>query len=430
MKRVLIIVYYWPPTGGSGVQRWVKFAKHLRSFGWEPVIFTPESPFVTERDESLLKDIPTDIEVIKHPVFEISKYFGGAPTAPASGVQAKPSLFSKLKKTVGNYVRGNFFIPDPRILWAKPSVNFLLNYLKQKPVDAIVSSGPPHSLHLIAKQLKEKTNTPWVADFRDPWLEILNFHGFSTSPSVLQKHSDLFKSVINTADATITAHASVQRNFQEQTKQPVHLITNGYDIADIEAAVPAKVDSTKFNMVFVGIFYGILNSTAFWQAVRELLDENENFRKQFKLTFVGKAQQEVMNDLQQYNLLPYCEFTGYVNHNIAVGYEKAADVLLLFTPSQPEFRYVIPGKLFEYFAVRKPVICIAENDNDSAQITQSANAGPIVNPKDKVAIKLAITNLYQQYQSGSLSLSSSGYEKYERKALTEVLAAILNQVKK
>lgn len=430
MKRVLIIVYYWPPTGGSGVQRWVKFAKHLRSFGWEPVIFTPDNPFVTERDESLLKDIPENIEVIKHPVFEISKYFGGAPTAPASGVQAKPSLFSKLKKAVGNYVRGNFFIPDPRILWVKPSVNFLVKYLKEKPVDAVISSGPPHSLHLIAKQIKEKTNTPWVADFRDPWLEILNFHGFNTSASVLQKHDNLFKSVINTADATVTAHASVQKSFQVQTRQPVHLITNGYDIADIAAAAPAKVDSSKFNMVFVGIFYGILNSTAFWQAVKELLDENDNFRKQFKLTFVGKAQQEVMNDLQAYNLLPYCEFTGYVNHNIAVGYEKAADVLLLFTPSQPEFRYVIPGKLFEYLAVRKPVICIAESDNDSAQIIQSAIAGPIVSPREKPAIKSAIRNLYQQYQSGGLSLSSSGYEKYERKALTEVLAAILNQVKK
>lgn len=430
MKRVLIIVYYWPPTGGSGVQRWVKFAKHLRSFGWEPVIYTPDNPFVTERDESLLKDIPSDIEVIKHPVFEISKYFGGAPAAPASGVQTKPSPISNLKKAIGNYVRGNFFVPDPRILWVRPSVNFLVKYLQQKPVNAIISSGPPHSLHLIAKQLKEKTGTPWLSDFRDPWLEILNFHGFSTSASVLQKHSNLFKSVINTADATITAHASVQKNFQQQTKQPVYLITNGYDVADIEAAQPAQVDTTKFNMVFVGIFYGILNSTAFWQAIHELLDENENFRKQFKLTFVGKAQQEVINDLQQYNLLPYCEFTGYVNHNIAVGYEKAADVLLLFTPSQPEFRYVIPGKLFEYLAVRKPIICIAENDNDSAQIIQSAHAGPIVGPANKQAIKTAIAALYQQYQSGTLSLSSSGYEKYERKALTEALVNILNHIKK
>ena len=430
MKRVLIIVYYWPPTGGSGVQRWVKFAKHLRSFGWEPVIFTPDNPFVTERDESLLKDIPNGIDVIRHPVFEISKYFGGAPTAPTSSAQAKPSLFSKFKKAVGNYVRGNYFIPDPRILWLNPSVKFLAKYLKQNPIDAIVSSGPPHSLHLIAKQLKEKTGTPWVADFRDPWLEILNFHGFSTSPSVIAKHTALFKSVISTADGTIAAHPSVQQSFAKQTKQPVYLITNGYDIADIQAATPAQVDSSKFNMVFVGIFYGILNSTAFWQAVKELLDENEAFREQLKLAFVGKAQQEVMNDLQKYQLLPYCEFTGYVNHNIAVGYEKAADVLLLFTPSQPEFRYVIPGKIFEYMAVQKPVLCIAETNNDSAQIIQQANAGSIVGPTDKWGIKAAILKLYQAYQSGTLSQASSGYEKYERKAQTEVLASILNQLKK
>lgn len=430
MKRVLIIVYYWPPTGGSGVQRWVKFAKHLRSFGWEPVIFTPDEPYVNERDESLLKDIPADIEVIKHPVFEVSKYFGGAPTAPASGLQAKPSIVSKLKKAVGNYVRGNFFIPDPRILWVNPAVKFLTAYLKQNPVDAIISSGPPHSLHLIAKQLKEKTNTPWVADFRDPWLEILNFHGFSTSPSVLQKHGELFKSVINTADATITAHASVQKNFQLQTVKPVHLITNGYDAEEIQASEPATINKAKFNMVFVGIFYSILNSTAFWQALKELIDENETFRSKFQLIFVGKAQQEVMNDLEQYGLLPYCHFAGYVNHNIAVAYEKAADLLLLFTPSQPEFRYVIPGKLFEYLAVQKPILCIAESDNDSAQIIAKTNAGYIVRPTDKEAIKSAINNLYQQYQSGNIFSSSSGFESYERKALTKVLAGILNQLNK
>ena len=430
MKRVLIIVYYWPPTGGSGVQRWVKFAKHLRSFGWEPVIFTPDKPFVTERDESLLKDIPSDIEVIRHPVFEISKYFGGAPTAPTSSAQAKPSLFSKIKKAVGNYVRGNYFIPDPRILWLRPSVKFLTKYLQQNPVNAIVSSGPPHSLHLIAKQLKEKTGTPWVADFRDPWLEILNFHGFSTSPSVIAKHTALFKGVINTADATIAAHPSVQQSFQLQTKQPVHLITNGYDIADIQAAIPAQVENSKFNMVFVGIFYGILNSSLFWEAIQELLKENTAFSKQLTITFVGKAQQQVMDDLQKYELLPYCEFTGYVNHNIAVGYEKAADVLLLFTPSKPEFKYVIPGKVFEYMAVNKPVLCVAEGDNDSALIIKQANAGAIVSPKDKAGIKAAILKLYQAHQSGTVTSVSSGYEKYERKAQTEVLANILNQLKK
>ena len=155
-----------------------------------------------------------------------------------------------------------------------------------------------------------------------------------------------------------------------------------------------------------------------------------NLKIQLTITFVGKAQQQVMDDLQKYELLPYCEFTGYVNHNIAVGYEKAADVLLLFTPSKPEFKYVIPGKVFEYMAVNKPVLCVAEGDNDSALIIKQANAGAIVSPKDKAGIKAAILNLYQAYQSGNITSVSSGYEKYERKAQTEVLANILNQLNK
>ena len=135
MKRVLIVAYYWPPSGGSGVQRWVKFVKHLRSFGWEPVIYTPENPFVTEHDETLLKEIPEGVEVLKHPVFEITKYFG-APSSSGNATSS-PSVFSKAKKSIGSFVRGNFFIPDPRVTWVSPSVKFLSAYLSKNKVDEI-----------------------------------------------------------------------------------------------------------------------------------------------------------------------------------------------------------------------------------------------------------------------------------------------------
>ncbi len=428
MKRLLIIVYYWPPTGGSGVQRWVKFAKHLRSFGWEPVIYTPLNPFVHERDESLLKDIPEGIEIIRHPVFEITRYFG-APNANSSNTaNANPSLFSRLKKSIGSYVRGNFFIPDPRILWVKPSIKFLSGYLKNNKIDAIASSGPPHSLHMIASGVAQKFNTPWAADFRDPWLEILNFHGFKTSRSAFSKHEQLYNKIINQADVTIVAQGSVRQNFQAHTTKPVCLITNGYDVDDMRDSSPANLDKAKFNLVFVGLFFAIRNAPAFWQALNELINENESFRKHLHLVFVGKVQQEIMGDLSKFNLLNYCEFTGYVNHALAIGYQKQADGLLLFTGTTPEFKYDIPGKLFEYLAVQRPIVCVAAHDNDSAQIVTSSGAGYVADPNNKDEIKKVILSLFVQYLSGGITLNSSGFEQYERKNLTQKLAAELDRI--
>jgi glycosyltransferase involved in cell wall biosynthesis len=426
MKRVLIIVYYWPPTGGSGVQRWVKFAKHLRTFGWEPVIYTPENPNVQERDETLARNIPQGIEVLKFPVFEMSKYFGapGAAQQPA----AKVSLLAGLKKRLGNYIRGNYFIPDPRILWVKPSVKFLSKYLESHKIDAIVSSGPPHSVHLIAQKISKQFNIPWASDFRDPWLEILDFHGFDTSESIFKKHEALFTKVIQQSDLVIAAQEGVRQKFQQQTTKPVVLITNGYDIDDLRNAAPVNVDKAKFNLVFVGIFYSMRNAPAFWQALGELVIEDEVFKAKLHLIFVGKAQEEIMADLRKHQLMDYCELTGYVNHDMAIGYEQQADVLLLFTPFAAKYKYDIPGKLFEYLAARRPILCIAEPDNDSAEIIRQLQAGFSVRHQDTKQMKKILLRLFNEFREGKYNANSTGFERYERKNLTEKLANELNRL--
>lgn len=429
MKRVLIIAYYWPPSGGSGVQRWVKFTKHLRSFGWEPVIYTPENPFVTERDETLLKEIPEGVEVLKLPVFEITKYFGaptGTSTAPAS--TSSISVFSKLKKTVGNFVRGNFFIPDPRVVWVAPSVKYLSSYLKENKVDAIVSTGPPNSMHVIANKLKQKFNIPWLADFRDPWMEVLKFHDFNISAIAMQRHQKLFTEVLTNADSIVVAHPSVKDNFQKLTDTPVQVITNGYDNDDLNQAGPVTVDTQKFKLVFIGILYDALNSTAFWQAIGELKNENPVFAEKLQLLLVGNVKQAALNDLETNGLMNHSVFTGYVNHLVAVSYEKAADVLLLFTPAGNEFKYIIPGKLFEYLAAQKNILCVAPPQNDSAQIVANTQSGLVVHPDNKESIKNALQQLFAAYQKNDLKVTSRNFEQYERKNLTAVLAKELNRI--
>lgn len=428
MKRLLIIVYYWPPTGGSGVQRWLKFTKHLRSFGWEPVIYTPENPYVQERDETLLKDIPEDVEIIRHPVFEISKYFGTTNPNVNNADKTRRSIFATIKKYVGNYVRANLFIPDPRILWVRPSVRFLLRYLKSNNIDAVVSTGPPHSVHLIAYALSTKLGIPWMADFRDPWLEILNFHGFNTSASAYRKYKRIYEKVIQQADVAVVAQGTVQRNFQQHTPKPVTLITNGYDVDDMHTDDSAKLDTSKFNLVFVGIFYAMRNPPAFWQAVRELMDENELFAAKCRIVFVGKGQNDVMRDLVKYNLVSYCHFTGYVKHATAISYQMQAAGLLLFTGIEAEFRHDIPGKLFEYLAAQRHIICVAQPGNDAAEIVLKTESGYVVAHEDKQAMKAALLDLFAKYQEGNLAVTSKEYEQYERKKLTQKLASELNRI--
>lgn len=428
MKRVLIIIYYWPPTGGSGVQRWLKFTKHLRTYGWEPVIYTPDNPFINEMDETLSADIPAGIEVIKQPVFEIARYFGMPDKCINSIAAAKQSLLTKIKKHVGNYVRGNYFIPDARISWVRPSVNYLMQYLQEHSIDAIVSSGPPHSLHLIAQNVTAKLGIPWLADFRDPWFEILNFHNFNISASAYKKHEDLYKKVIQQADANVVAQGSVQRNFQQHTPKPVTLITNGYDIDDMHPDDRVQLDKTKFNLVFVGIFYAKRNPQAFWQALRELIDEHRTFAEDCCLTFVGKGQNDVMRDLAKYNLVAHCRFTGYVNHSTAISYQMQASGLLLFTGIEPDFRHDIPGKLFEYLAARRNIVCIGQPGNDAAQIVRQTNSGYALMHDNKAEIKAAIWDLYQKCKQGNITADSNNYEQYERKTLTKKMANELNRI--
>ena len=178
MKRVLVITYYWPPVGGSGVQRWVKFAKYLPTEGWQPVIYTPKNPDLASIDESLLEDIPAEAEILKKNICEpYSIYRKLTGSKGQIKVEANPGNGGKgsFMKKISLWIRGNFFMPDPRCLWIRPSVRFLKKYLKEHPVDVIVSTGPPQSMHLIARKVSLATGIPWVADFRDPWTKIFYF---------------------------------------------------------------------------------------------------------------------------------------------------------------------------------------------------------------------------------------------------------------
>ena len=235
MKRALVITYYWPPTGGSGVQRWLKFAELLPKFGWEPVIYTPENPEQLVVDESLLDEIPAGTEIIKTHITEpygiYRKFTGGKGIAKEVNIVSASADKSPVQR-LSMFVRGNFFVPDPRCLWIRPSVRFLKKYIKEHPVDVIISTGPPNSMHLIGRNLKRETGLPWIADFRDPWTEIFYFKHIPMCGYVRKKHLRLEKNVLDEADTVVAVSPIVQQDFMKKTSTPVELITNGWDRKD------------------------------------------------------------------------------------------------------------------------------------------------------------------------------------------------------
>ncbi len=344
MKRVLIITYYWPPSGGSGVQRWVKFAKYLPKEGWQPVIYTPENPELTTIDKTLAAEIPLEAEIVKTHIFEpygiYRKLMGkGSSTdlkaltsAGSDGNEVNPVNGGKKswKQKLSLYIRGNFFIPDPRIMWVRPSVKFLKSYLKKHPVDAIVSTGPPQSMHLIGLELSKATGLPWLADFRDPWTKIFYFKHLELTPRSEAKHQALEKKVVDGATRVIAVSPMVKNDFEAITSTPVELITNGFDEEDFND--PFEADE-YFNITHTGLFASDGDPEILWKVLAAKCQEDKEFRKLLRIRLVGKTDQEIVNSIEAAGLGPNLVNLGYQSHEVAVREQRNASVLI----SDPSF---------------------------------------------------------------------------------------------
>jgi glycosyltransferase involved in cell wall biosynthesis len=432
MKKVLIITYYWPPSGGAGVQRWLKFVKYLRNFGWEPVVYTPENPEAPALDDSLLKDIPKDVTIIKRPIWEpyslyksfIGQKKGEKINAGFLTEKKKPGLAEKISV----WIRGNWFIPDARRFWIKPSVSFLSEYLTKNPVDAMVSTGPPHSMHLIALELKRKLKLPWLADFRDPWTNIDFYDKLMLTQSSDQKHKELEREVLKNADIVLAVGWHMAEGFKKIVDRKYEVITNGYDEDDFSASVPALLPQElgAFSISHIGAMNADRNPKMLWAALSELLASNDQFKKDLKINFIGKTDYSVMNDLNKFQLTPYVTKTEYLPHNKTTEAMQASQVLLLALNNTPNTLGVISGKLFEYIASKRPIFAIGKEKGDAARIIKETGSGTICDFEDKERMKSEISLMYELFRNNKLVNTATNAASYSRKAQTEKLAELLN----
>lgn len=438
MKKVLVITYYWPPSGGSGVQRWLKFAKYLPQYGWEPVIYTPLNPEPNSTDEGLLKDVSPDLKVVKRKILEPYSFYKLL-TGKDKGKPIKANIISNGKNSsithkLSLFVRGNFFIPDPRCLWIGPSVRYLKKYLKENPVDVIVSTGPPHSMHLIAKRVSKATGTPWLADFRDPWTEIFFFKHLNLSNWAYNRHRKLEQGVIDNANKVVVVSNKMQRDFACRTSTPVAVITNGFDPDDFQPA--EDTHSGKFTLVHTGLLVDSGNPDMLWRVLGEKAAEDVQFKQNLHIITMGQTDASIIKDIEDNSLKENFTDMGYVAHNVATGWQQSASLLLLPLRKEPEAAAILTGKFFEYLASGRPILAFGPTDGDLAVALKESKSGTICNWDEKEAIREAIDTAYNRFleekdnpspDRNRVNLSGEAL-KYSRKELTGKLADLLDDI--
>ena len=434
MKRVLIITYYWPPSGGSGVQRWLKMSKYLPENGWQPVIYTTEGAEYPIVDPSLEKDVAPETEVIRRPIFEpyafYKKFLGmkKEETVKMGFIQEKEKK-KGWKENLSLWIRGNLFIPDARRWWVKPSVKYLKNYLKDHPVDAIISTGPPHSMHLIAMKLKEALRIPWVADFRDPWTEIDYYNDLRLTRCSDRKHHRLEREVLSKADKVVTVAPDGARRLGKIGNRNVRVVYNGFD-RDDDAQTPISLPES-FTITYLGVLSKIQNPKNLWQVLGELIKEDEKFNKDLKINIIGQIDNSVSQSIEEQGLSQHVTYSPYIPHDqVSAVHRSSTLLLLLLMPdSEPRAKGLLTGKLFEYLAAGRPILCIGPEDGDAARILKETQAGVTVRFEDRERMKETIKELYHKYlENGLPDNSNAEIERYSRRELTKQYAKILNQI--
>lgn len=416
------------------MQRWVKFAKYLPSEGWQPVIYTPENPEQLAVDESLAAEIPVEAEVIKTRIvepYEIYKKLLRKSGHSKEAVEVNPvnAQNKSFLQKAAMWVRGNFFRPDPRCLWIGPSVRYLKKYLQEHPVDLIVSTGPPQSMHLIGRRLAKETGLPWIADFRDPWTKIFYFKHLSMTRATERWHKRMEKKVLDDASVVVAVSPLVQQEFQKMTQTPVELITNGFDECDFAEERYHEAEGgqdREFTITHTGLFAADGNPTVLWDVLADKCASDEVFRKALKIKLIGKTDDSILAALRESGLERVVEDMGYQPHAVAVEEQRKASLLILPLRKEPEYKAVLPGKLFEYLASWRPVLGIGQPDGAMSIILNTTKTGLVLDWEDKRSIARFIDLCWERHLAGGLTVDDADISQFTRRNLTHRMAQLFD----
>ncbi|NOY78722.1 MAG: glycosyltransferase family 4 protein [Calditrichaeota bacterium] len=434
--KALIVAYYFPPAGGSGVQRTLKFVKYLPEFGWKPVVLTARNADYPSFDETLLRDVPKDVSVYRSKIVEPYALYRKL-TGKKMGEALDVSLLTlgeqkrRLSERVSEWVRDTFFVPDARIGWLPFAAATGQKIIRKEGIDVLYTTAPPYTTLLIGLWLKRLTGLPWVVDFRDSWIGWLTAPQWRPGPS-RRLEFRLEKAVLKEADRILVVSGGVKDDLlsrhPELDDDRWVWLPNGYDAADF-VGVPVPPRDQRLTITYTGSLYGPRNPHFLLVALKELLAENPALREQLKFKFIGRIAASILEELQQPEFEGIFETQAYLTHRESVGHLLASDVSLLIIDDAPVNRGILTGKLFEYIGARRPILALAP-EGDAAALIRRHKLGIVVHPKDVPGIKRELLHLLKKWQAGTLKPEApeEAISRFDRRELTRELAQIFEDV--
>ena len=431
MKKVLIVTYYWPPAGGISVLRCLKFSKYLKKQGWEPIVYKPSNASYYHYDENNYKDIPESITILEQPIkepFGLFKRLSGRKKDDTSN-----PVYAREKKTpiidnLAIWIRGNFFIPDARFMWIKPSVKYLKKYLKENPVDALLSDGPPHTNTAIACQLSKELGIPWLADFQDPWTQVDYYKMMKIGVRADHIHKRMEQDVFMTAGKITIASPTWSKDLESIGAKNVDVIYWGYDEDDFTNLI--SIPDKKFTIYHAGILGFDRNPEVFFEVLNQLKKEIPAFNEDLEIKLAGNVDFDVLNTANQAGLEENLNLLGFINRKDALQNAMNARLLLLPVNKAENAKGRIPGKLFELLRTGNPILGLGFTGGDVDVIIKNTNSGSFYEYNDYDSIRSFISNHYNKYKNNETIKNNADVTEYSIENQTKKVANYLEEIVK
>lgn len=434
MYRVLIVAYYFPPSGGPGVQRVLKYTRYLPEFGWEPIVLTVENGTFPAIDESLLEEIPPEAKIFRTKIIEpydLYRIFTGKTKNVAIDVNVikKEGQKQSFLEQIAEFIRATFFIPDARVGWLLTAKRKAIEIIDNLGVDVIYSSSPPYTCSLIGRYSKRKRNLPWIAGFRDPWTGFISTPKRWFIPALID--SNLEHSVFLESDFVEIAWEGIMNDalskYPDLPKEKFIHIPNGFDSADFPSIEYKK--NKIFTLTYTGSLYGRRNPESLFLALEKLIQEKNITPNDFKLQFLGRMGSEVMQMIESTNFRGSIEFIGYLPHHESIERLMKSDASLLIIDESKESKEIVPGKVYEYLGVGRPILAIGPTNGAVAKLLAECQAGLIAHQTQIEEIANNFLNLFSSWKTNqTFKTNKELIKRYERKEHTKKLAEILTQL--
>ena len=412
-NKILIISYYWPPSGGSGVQRWLNFSNYLISYGWDVTVLTAKNPNFPITDKSLSRILNKSVKHIYVPIFEPTLFFN----------QQTSFLNTNSKGFISRiiyFIRSNIFFPDSRCFWIKKATNMATNFIKENNVNYLITTAPPFSTHIIGLKLKEKLKINWISDFRDPWSDFFQFKLMPMMSIVRKRHKFYEKKCLQNSDIVITTSPSLTMSYSNFNDN-AFTVTNGFE------NYVKKVKSKKFLICYSGMMNNVQNPSKLWKVLFDLSIENREFRNDLEVRMIGSFGNEIRNDTHIKKLNGKVKFKNYMDKEKLDSELSSAQVLIVCSINQKNTT-IIPGKLFYYFSFRTNIVAFENSNGDIARILDETKSGKLFDFKNYDDLKKHIFNLYVKHKAKRELKFDTKYEKYMFSNLSKKLDLILKNI--